>query len=96
MTDDTVKKRYFTMDDDGAWYVVVATDLEHARRVLMTSGVEFCEQPAESLPELEASGRVTWDELEGDEVAGKRVCMEDGRHVPLTECSLGDWFCSEY
>lgn len=93
--DDTVKKRYFLLDDDYAWYVVVATDLDHARKIITDSGIEFGD-PSVPLPEAEKRDGLVWSEFTPEDATKNNVMLDDGRRVSLTECALGDWFCSEY
>ncbi|MGN6108952.1 MAG: hypothetical protein ACTHU0_27850 [Kofleriaceae bacterium] len=93
MTDDA-RKRYFRADDDGVRYSVVANDLEHARRILRECGVGFGESAAE------VGREPTWEEFDAER-AGRVRCdtSEDDRGrgtIPLTECDLGEWFCSEW
>jgi len=92
--------RYFVLDDNGAYYFVVASDLDHARRILGASGAVFGdhgERGPGPLAEAEAAGLVTWREIDASEASRKRCHTDDGRGtIPLTECRLGDNFCSEY
>lgn len=92
--------RYFELDDNGATYFVVATDLDDARRILGASGCEFGDHGEGGpgpLAEAEAAGLVTWREIDASEAARKRCHTDDERGtLPLTECHLGDIFCTEY
>jgi hypothetical protein len=91
-------KRYFEMADNGAEYVVVASDLEHAERILRDAGLTFGQ---DSVPydAAKAAGLLTWDEVSTERAAKRQVCSNESSKpykVLLTECTLGDWFCSEW
>lgn len=92
-------KRFFRFEDakyGEPYYIVVAVDLDHAKRILRESQVEFGDPslPLDQLP----PGAYEWSEIHADRAATKMVDFnEDGRgRIPLAECAVGDWFCSEY
>ncbi|MGN6107254.1 MAG: hypothetical protein ACTHU0_19255 [Kofleriaceae bacterium] len=86
-------KHFFRADDHGVRYWVVARDLNHAKRVMRDCGIEF------GVSSSEAGKDPAWEELDAER-AGHTRCdtSEDDRGrgmIPLTECDLGEWFCSE-
>lgn len=88
-------KRYFHLDDEYCTYTVVATDLGHARKIIDESGAEFGD-PSVRLEDAAARGDdLHWSEVSAEDAATITV-FDDPHTRPLTECALGDWFCSEY
>jgi hypothetical protein len=92
-------KRFFSVDDGGASYYLVARDLEHAKQLLRDSGVEFTADDGDSyaIDAPEVAG-VEWHEISAQDAAKKRVRLgEDGAppESVLAACALGDWFTSE-
>lgn len=90
-------KRFFKLYD-GADYFVVARTPEHAEQILQDAGLEFC---AEGLPyaTAKANGLLAWEELPADQSITKREYLNDrtgDSPVPLAQCEIGDWFCSEW
>ena len=88
-------KKFFELDDNGdAQYLIVATDLDHAKRIMRDSGIEFGDPPQ---PLDDAAG-ITWSELPPDAVAKKARChTEDHRGIiRLADADVGDYFCSEW
>jgi hypothetical protein len=97
MLDADETKRFFKLAD-GADYLVVARSPEHAEQILRNTDLEFC---AEGLPYNEAKERdlLSWEELPADRAATRRVYLSDraGENpVSLSQCAIGDWFCSEW
>lgn len=95
-----VPKRYFTVDDGGTDYTIVAADLDHAKCLLRTSGVEFTTEDGDSAPiDDPRFADLRWIELSPEFAAKARVATGDSGAppvIPLSECKVGDWFCSEY
>jgi hypothetical protein len=92
------KKRFFDMDDGDVSYTVVANDLEHAEQIMRDAGIEFLD-PSVPYDEARASGAFDWSEMSTEQVARTRVHRcEAGQPdpVPLVDCEIGDWFCSEW
>jgi hypothetical protein len=92
-------KRFFSVDDGGASYYLVARDLEHAKQLLRDSGVEFTADDGYSYsidaPEV---AEVAWREITAQDAARKRVRLGDDGAPPesvLAACEVGDWFTSE-
>lgn len=95
----TGAKRYFGVDDGGNDYTIVAVSVEHAKAILRAYGVEFTKEDGDSAPiDDPAFANLDWYELSPAAVAKLQRChTDDGRGViPLTECQLGDFFCSEW
>lgn len=97
MADTNTTKRFFEFTD-GTDYLVVAWSPEHAGQILRDAGLEFS---AEGLPYDEARDRglLSWEELPLDQVAATHVHLNDrpsDSPVPLAQCEIGDWFCSEW
>jgi len=91
-------KRFFDLDDGYVDYTVVARDLEHAEQIMRDAGIEFLD-PSVSYDEAKASGAFDWSEMPNEQVARTKVHRcEAGRPdpVPLADCDIGDWFCSEW
>ncbi len=90
-------KRFFKADNHGATYWVIATDLEHAGKILAGAGIEFSDGVTDGLPfEL---AKIAWTEMTTEAAALVKVTDDDDAGVftwPLTEHVLGSWFCSEY
>jgi len=98
-TDNVIIKRFFTVDDGGASYYLVAHDLEHAKQLLRDSGVKFTSEDGDShsidAPEV---ADVEWREVSAQDAAKKRVMLGDDGTPPesvLAVCEIGDWFTSE-
>ncbi len=91
-------RRFFHLDDEGnvSWWIV-ATDVEHAKRILREMGAEFG-QDGVFLDEAERQGLVEWEEMDAERVARVLRCHrdEDGDTRPLADCEMGDSFCSEW
>jgi hypothetical protein len=96
----TDTKRYFTVDDGGCDYTIVARDVEHAKQIMRDSGVEFTKEDGDSAPvDDPAFDSLEWVELLGERLYKIRVHQDDnasGPTVPLIDCNLGDWFSSEF
>jgi hypothetical protein len=91
-------KRFFEADeaDGDVIYTMVAADLGHARWILRNAGVEFGD-PSVGFDEADRAGLLVFRELTPPEVAKRRCHTEDARGVvPLAECEIGEWFCSEW
>lgn len=102
-----VPKRFFNVDDGGIDYSVVAADLEHAKRLLRAHGVEMMSKEEDvegemfglSVPVGDPRSAEEWTEITLERAKNIRVALgDDGAPpvVPLAECKVGDWFCSEY
>lgn len=94
----TTTKRFFKLDDDGAFYYMVAVDEVHAKRLL--DGVEFG-YPSKPFEEaVDSDGDpLKLVELDADQAAKLMVAIEDGTHgarTPLTHIAVGNYFCTEY
>lgn len=88
------EKRFFKgeEDDSGVVYTVVARDLEHAKSVLRESGAEFGD-PSHSFDDVPFS----WIEVSAEMAAAIKCNRDDGNpSLPLIDCDLGEWFCSEW
>ena len=81
----TTDKRFFKLDDDGIYYLVVASSLAQAQQLMAATFCEF------------GHGAV-WSELTHEQVDQKHRChTEDERGVvKLAEADIGDWFSSEW
>ncbi len=99
----TETKRYFGVDDHvnggGVDYTIVARDQAHAKQLLIEAGVEFCDENGMSHPVNDPRVQdVHWWEIEPARAA-KIQCHHDDNPksptTPLTECAIGDWFCTE-
>lgn len=92
-------KRFFLVDDGGASYCLVASDLEHAKHLLREAGVEFTADDGSSYPiDAPEVASVEWREISVQDAARKRVWLGDDGAPPqsvLATCELGDWFTSE-
>ncbi|MGE5803370.1 MAG: hypothetical protein ACM358_14080 [Gemmatimonadota bacterium] len=91
-------KRFFDLDDGDVSYTVVARDPEHAEQIMRDAGIEFLD-PSRSYDEAKASGAFAWSEMSAEQVASTKVhrCEAGQRDpVPLADCDIGDWFCSEW
>lgn len=82
-------KRFFQLDHDGAYYLVVAPSLEFAKSIMESSHCEFS---------LDSVINLVWSELTPDQVTQKQRChTEDDRGIiKLTDADIGDWFSSEW
>ena len=99
-------KRFFQLDDEGNYYLVVSTSLEGAKQLLRESHCVFGHEEAafdaaafgrdEAL--LEGVPALVWTELAPEQVAKKLRChTEDERGViKLSDANIGDWFSSEW
>lgn len=98
----TPDKHFFHLTDGGATYLLVAQDLPHAQQLLRDAGVELTADDGSSYPvDAPEVGSARWRELSAAAAAEKHVWLgtaDDGKspRVPLTDCAVGDWFCSEY
>lgn len=100
--------RYFWCDDNGCDYLIVATDREHAERLLRDAGIDF---PMGEHGETDADAP-EWRELSTETARAKNIAVEadqpytmpDGTaarilntgSLPLTSFGIGEWFSSEY
>lgn len=93
------EKRFFSVDDGGASYYFVASNLEHAKQLLRDVGVEFTAEDGFSYPiDAPEVAEVEWREMSAQDAARKRVRLgEDGAppESVLAACQIGDWFTSE-
>lgn len=91
-----LQKRFFELDD-GAYYLVVAHDPEHAVEIVRAAGIDFT---CFGIPydEAIARGDMFWRELSAADVARhERVHTQDDRGIiPLADARVGEWFCSEW
>ncbi len=91
------EKRFFEMDDGGADYIVVALGQEHAERIMRNAGIDFAD--GVSYDTAKENGLIRWEEMPKERAIAKRVHRNDGDGqdpVPLVQCEIGDWFCSEW
>ena len=92
-------KRFFSADDGGASYWLVARDLDHAKQLLRDAGVEFTSEDGDSYPiDAPEVADAVWREVSAQDAAKKRVRLGDDGAPPesvLAACELGDWFTSE-
>ena len=91
---DSKAPRYFTMQDGGASFVIVAHDLPHALKILVDAGLEVTDDGGDSMPVGQAD-HLEWGEIQPHEAATRTVQHDNGPR-PLTSCDIGDWFSSEY
>lgn len=93
--------KFFQCGDDAVYYIVVALDMEGAKHVLRAAGVEFGDP---SVP-LDQAEDLTWKEIPAARAASIRCDTGDDDRVspphipgliPLIECDLGEYFCSEW
>lgn len=93
-------KRFFSVDDGGARYHVVASDLEHAKQILRDCYIEFTADDGNSYPiDAPEVVDVEWREISAEDAAKKRVWLGDDGTPPqsvLATCEVGDWFTSEF
>lgn len=96
--DSKTDRKFFAVDDGGAEYVIVATDAEHAKKILRDHGVEFTKDDGDSAPiDDPAFADLEWAEMTDEAVSKIKVESEDGRgRIDLSSCPLGDFFCSEW
>lgn len=99
-------KRFFQLDDEGTYYLVVSTSLEGAKQLLRDSHCVFGHDEAvfdaaafgrdEAI--LDEAATLVWTELAPEQVAKKLRChTEDERGViKLSDANIGDWFSSEW
>lgn len=85
--------RYFQCQDDGADWFIVAVNLDHAKAILRRQCDAFGQ---EGVPFDQAE--LTWTELPPDVVSQKLKCWRDDavEPTPLSQCHLGETFCSEW
>lgn len=77
---------------------MVAQSQEPAEQILHNVGIEFS---TEGLPYNEAKirGLLSWREMSAEQALSQRVYLYDRTSdspVPMTQCEIGDWFCSEW
>lgn len=88
--------RFFKCDDNGAFWFVVARDLEHAQSLLRGTNAEFgpCGVPYDQA----ALTLLIWEEMTPEQVAKITRCSREDGSPPilLSEAVIGDMFCSEY
>lgn len=87
-------KRFFVATDDcDVDCIVVAVDLDHAKSILRDSGAEFGD-PSEPLDKA----NLEWSEMTHEKATTQRCHTDDHRGgvVPLADCEIGEWFCSEW
>jgi hypothetical protein len=97
---DPINKHFFSVDDGGARYCLVARDLEHAKQLLRDAGVEFTADDGDSYPiDAPEVADVEWREITSQDAARRRVLLgldgADPQSV-LAACEIGDWFTSEF
>lgn len=94
-TTESAVSRFFRFDDGGATYWVVATDLEHARRILRGTDIEF--DDGLSFDKAMEKGAIVCTELTRERAEALKATDEhDGTTRKLAECDVGSWFSSEY
>jgi hypothetical protein len=97
-----ITQRYFHVDDGGARYWIVASDLDGAKQILRDHGVEFTKEDGGSAPiDDPAFADLEWDEVSADLASTKTVHLEDApteaeSKCKLSECIIGDFFCTEW
>ena len=94
-------KRFFRLDDGAAYYLVIAHDVEHAGQILTDAGIEFGYPSATFDKAVDETGDpLKFVELSNERVERIRVDMSEQNtelgKVPVSDCEVGDWFCSEY
>jgi len=91
-------RKYIAVDDGGCEYVIVARDIEHAKQILREHSVEFTKEDGDSAPmDDPAFAGLEWCELGAERAARIKVHTDDGRGiVSLSDCQIGDFFCSEW
>lgn len=96
-----IPKKFFEVDDgSGVDYTIVARDVEHAKEILRSHGVEFTKEDGYSAsidhPEFAS---LEWRELLLEQ-AEVKMTIEDGGNqpyrAPLSQRRLGDFYCSEW
>lgn len=101
---DPGTQRYFYCDDGDISYTVVARDLDHARELLLASGMEATNpDTGDSFPWKDATW-LEWGEYTAPERIAKirvhdddrRGSGPDGKGWPIDTFRPGDWFCSEW
>lgn len=99
-------KRFFVIDDGGVDYWIVAFDMEGAKAAV--KGVDFGDGC--SLDDAIRAGMTEIEEISAERAAAVRCHIEEdvdadrrkarmaaGRNpIPLSECDVGEWFCSEW
>jgi hypothetical protein len=87
-------KCFFQLDDEGTYYLVVATGLEQAKQLMRESRRVFGRNESA----LDTATGLIWTELGPEQVAKKLRCnTEDERGViKLPDANIGDWFSSEW
>jgi hypothetical protein len=103
-------KRFFDLDDNGRTFTFVATDLEHAKKILADSPVKLVADTDRGEPGIEEA---VWSEIAPEDAATHTIeptANKDwkpdpdpergpqGYMVPkmLADYDIGDWFSSEY
>jgi hypothetical protein len=95
-------KRFFQLDDEGTYYLVVSTSLEGAKQLLRESHCVFGHE--EAAFDAAAFGRdegfpaLVWTELAPEQVAKKLRCHTENERgvIKLSDADIGDWFSSEW
>lgn len=89
-----IDKRFFRLEDNEIYYLVVASSLEHAKELMRTTHCVFGRDEAS----FDAATSLAWTELAPNQVAQKQRChTEDERGViKLADADIGDWFSSEW
>jgi hypothetical protein len=100
------QKRFFVIDDGDVDYWIVALDMEGAKHTV--SGVEFGDGCR--LDDAIRGGMTTLEEISAERAATVTCHIKEdanadrrsarlaaGRNpIPLAECEVGEWFCSEW
>lgn len=101
-----MSKRFFECDDNGCDYLIVATDMDHAKQIMRDARVEFGDPGVpldqavglawRELP-IERADRIRCDVSDSDDPMASRVRvpLRIGL-IPLSDCEIGEWFCSEW
>ncbi len=93
--------RYFLADNNGyVDYTIVATDLEHAQRILREDnrGIVYMTEGDEETSDFDLAD-LRWREISAAEARERNVHANDGSMPdprPLDTFEPGDWFCSEW
>jgi hypothetical protein len=87
-------KSFFKLDDDGIYYWVVSSSLEHAKQLMRESQCVF--GPAECAFDVAAG--LVWTALSPEQVAQKQRCHTDDDRgvIKRADANIGDWFSSEW
>lgn len=87
--------RHFRVDDDGVTWWIVAVNLDHAKELLRRNCDAFGQEGVSFDKAI-----LDWVELTAEAVDTVTRCSRETRDgvvtAPLSQCHIGDVFCSEY